>query len=152
MEYPTGCLRPSPQDIDAVDRQLTKTQGSPLFSDLAPHLVGSGEGKVSAPFLSVMKFAPNAFGDDRQTTGDCTSHAIRNACDISRAVEIDIKREMEDYVRRRHIELDDDLMARIDRIARVHGCTRHEVIAAAVNGWFTSWRPTPRTPPGGNTR
>ncbi len=100
MSYHMGRIEPTPADIDALDNQLAKTQGSPLFGDVAPHLRGTGEGKLSAPFLSVLKFSPGAFGDDRQTTGDCTSHGTRNACDISRAVEIDIKKEPEEWVAR----------------------------------------------------
>lgn len=70
------------------------------FGAAAPYAAGSGKGKLSLPFLSVMKFCPTAFGDDRQTTGDCVSHSARNAADISRAVEIDIKGEPEEWVAR----------------------------------------------------
>jgi len=70
------------------------------FSAAAPYAIESGKGKLSTPFRSVLKFFPTAFGDDRQTTGDCVSHGTVNAGDISRAVEIDIRGESEDWVAR----------------------------------------------------
>jgi len=72
----------------------------PLFGAAAYDLEFSGEGKLSLPFKSVMKYVPN-FGDsERQTTGDCVSHGTRNAIDITRAVEIDIKGESEAFIAR----------------------------------------------------
>ena len=71
---------------------------TPLFGAAAHTLYGAGEGKLSLPFLSLLKFDP-AFGpSERQTTGDCVSHATRNAIDVTRAVEIDIKGESEDFI------------------------------------------------------
>ena len=71
---------------------------TPLFGATAHTLYGAGEGKLSLPFLSLLKFDP-AFGpSERQTTGDCVSHATRNAIDVTRAVEIDIKGESEDFI------------------------------------------------------
>ena len=70
---------------------------TPLFGATAFRLYGSGEGKLSLPFKSLLKFDP-AFGpSERQTTGDCVSHSTRNAVDITRAVEIDIKGESESF-------------------------------------------------------
>lgn len=70
----------------------------PVFEDLA-HTYGlaeSGKGKLALPFKSVIHFDPNAY-EERQTTGDCVSHSTRNACDVSRAVEIHIKNEPEGW-------------------------------------------------------
>lgn len=72
----------------------------PLFGDFANHLFGTGDGKLSLPFKSVLKFFPGFGADERQTQGDCVAHATRNAIDIARAVEIDIKQEREDFIAR----------------------------------------------------
>jgi hypothetical protein len=66
-----------------------------------PHLRGSGNRvQIATPYKSVQRFFAPAFTDEPQDTGDCTSHATRNATDISRAVEIDIKGEPEEWVAR----------------------------------------------------
>lgn len=69
---------------------------TPLFGAAAYRLYGSGEGKLSLPFKSLLKFDPKAF-DERQTTGDCVSHSTRNTVDVTRAVEIDIRGESESF-------------------------------------------------------
>jgi hypothetical protein len=46
-----------------------------------------------------LKFDKNPY-NERQTTGDCVSHATRNACDVSRAVEIDVHNERESWIAR----------------------------------------------------
>ena len=60
-------------------------------------LFRSGKGKLSLPYKSVLKFDKNPY-NERQTTGDCVSHGTRNACDVSRAVEIDIGGERESWM------------------------------------------------------
>jgi hypothetical protein len=70
---------------------------TPLFGAAAYKLFGSGEGKLSLPFKSLLKFDPEFGPSERQTTGDCVSHSTRNAVDITRAVEIDIKGEPESF-------------------------------------------------------
>ncbi|MFM7796263.1 MAG: hypothetical protein ACKO7N_05805 [Candidatus Nitrosotenuis sp.] len=69
------------------------------FSDGAKKIKNSGKGQLSRPYLSYLKLDKGAF-TERQTTGDCTSHSTRNACDISRAVEIDINKEKESWIAR----------------------------------------------------
>lgn len=69
----------------------------PLFGAAAYDLMGDGEGKLSLPFKSLLKFNPQFGPTERQTTGDCVSHAIRNAVDLTRAVEIDIKGDPESF-------------------------------------------------------
>lgn len=69
------------------------------FGDGAKRINGSGKGKLSTPYKSVLKFDKNPY-NERQTTGDCVSHATRNACDISRAVEIDLHNEKESWIAR----------------------------------------------------
>ena len=70
---------------------------TPLFGAAAYKLYGAGEGKLSLPFKSLLKFDPSFGPSERQTTGDCVSHSTRNAVDITRAVEIDIKGEAESF-------------------------------------------------------
>ena len=66
----------------------------------AHSLYGSGKDKLSLPFKSLLKFDSEFGPSERQTTGDCVSHSTRNAVDITRAVEIDVKGEREDFVAR----------------------------------------------------
>lgn len=70
---------------------------TPLFGAAAYKLYGAGEGKMSRPFMSLLKFDSGFGPAERQTTGDCVSHSTRNAVDITRAVEIDIKGESESF-------------------------------------------------------
>jgi hypothetical protein len=72
----------------------------PLFGASAYSLEGDGKGKVSLPFKSLLKFDPSFGPSESQTTGDCVSHATRNAVDVTRAVEIDIKGESEGFLHR----------------------------------------------------
>lgn len=77
------------------------TSGPPvLFSDVCPHLAGAGEGKRALLYRSRALYDPGAFSQEPQTTGDCVSHGDRNARDVTRAVEIHIKGEPEEYFRR----------------------------------------------------
>jgi hypothetical protein len=98
---------PTPQnEIDAIDRMLGRLHGSPEFSDVAPHLRGFGaDVELATPYKSVIHFHAAAFEDEAQTTGDCTSHGGRNASDISRAVEIHQKGELEEWVARGATEI-----------------------------------------------
>lgn len=98
--YFQGYIPSTTEDNDTVDNLLADYQGSPEFGDICGHLKGSGAGKLSTPYKSVQHFFSKAFGDESQTTGDCTSHGTRNACDISRSVEIHIKGEPEEWVAR----------------------------------------------------
>ena len=85
-----------PDDVAALLGELKH----PIFGASAHYLTGSGSGKVSLPFKSLLKFDPEFGPDESQTTGDCVSHSTRNAVDISRAVEIDIKKEPEGFIAR----------------------------------------------------
>lgn len=76
----------------------------PLFGDASKRITDSGKGKLSLPFLSYLKLDKGAFSE-RQTDSDCVSHSMRNACDISRAVEIDIKGENESWLARGATEI-----------------------------------------------
>jgi hypothetical protein len=78
---------------------LMETSKYPLFGDASKKISGSGKGKLSTPYKSVLKFDKNPY-NERQTTGDCVSHGTRNACDVTRAVEIDVHNEREDWTAR----------------------------------------------------
>ncbi len=68
-----------------------------LFAEAALHLAGVGKGKMALLWRSREKYDPGAFGDEAQTTGDCVSHGSRNAREVTRSVEIHIKREPEEF-------------------------------------------------------
>jgi hypothetical protein len=78
---------------------LMSTLKHPLFGDAATKIKNTGKGQLSAPYKSVLKFDKNPY-NERQTTGDCVSHGTRNACDVSRAVEIDVENEKEAWIAR----------------------------------------------------
>ena len=84
---------------DFIYEQLLETSRYAYFSDGARRIKGSGEGKLSTPYKSVLHFDKNPY-NERQTTGDCVSHGTRNACDVSRAVEIHVHHEAEDWLGR----------------------------------------------------
>jgi len=71
-----------------------------LFAEVAPHLAGVGKGKRALLWRSREKYDPGAFGQESQTTGDCVSHGSRNAREVTRSVEIHIKREPEEFYKR----------------------------------------------------
>lgn len=68
----------------------------PLFGFAAADLEGSGDGKMVVLFPYVLKHDQDAYKTS-QATGDCVSHGTRNAVDLSRVVEIEIKGEPEGF-------------------------------------------------------
>jgi hypothetical protein len=70
----------------------------PYFGDAAKKIAKSGKGKLSVPYKSYEKMDKKRAFKERQTGPDCTSHGTRNACDITRCVEIDIDGEPEAYI------------------------------------------------------
>lgn len=95
-----GCLPPTPAEIDELDNTLASLHGSPYFDEVAPHLKNVGEGKRILLYEALDQFIPGALGEEAQTTGDCTSHAVRGAGDIARAVEIYVNGDAESFVAR----------------------------------------------------
>lgn len=79
--------------------QLMQNSKYALFGDGAKRIKNSGKNKLSLPYKSVLKFDKNPY-NERQTVGDCVSHSTRNACDVTRAVEIDIKKQKESWIAR----------------------------------------------------
>jgi len=90
----SGCLWE-----EHVYEQLLENSKYSYFKDGARKIKNSGKGKLSTPYKSVLKFDKNPY-NERQTTGDCVSHGTRNACDVSRAVEIDVHRDREAWLAR----------------------------------------------------
>lgn len=90
----SGCLWE-----EHIFEQLMQESKYPLFGAASRKISGSGKGKLSTPYKSVLKFDKNPY-NERQTTGDCVSHGTRNACDVSRAVEIHIHNERESWLAR----------------------------------------------------
>lgn len=86
-------------DPEATERLLLELP-MPLFGDASQPLFGSGDGKLSLPFKSLVKFVPDFGRSERQTVGDCVGHATRNAVDVTRANEIDVLKEREGFVAR----------------------------------------------------
>ncbi len=85
-----------PETMDAMmaDRKVL------VFAEAAFHLDGIGRGKMALLWRSREKYDPGAFGKESQTRGSCVSHGSRNARDTTRAVEIHIKGEAEEYYKR----------------------------------------------------
>jgi hypothetical protein len=85
-----------------VERDKSFEDGTVKTAISIKHLLETnpGNGKRALLFRSREKFDPGAFGQESQTTGDCTSHGDRNARDVSRCVEIHINGEAEQYVAR----------------------------------------------------
>ena len=73
-----------PEDVDKLLGELPH----PLFGAAAYDLFGSGEGKLALLHKHVQAVDPTFGYHEKQTTGDCVSHATRNACDITRCIEI----------------------------------------------------------------
>lgn len=90
----SGCLWES-----HIYEELIENSKYAYFKDGAKKIKNTGKGKLSTPYKSVLKFDKKAY-EERQTTGDCVSHATRNACDLSRAIEIDIKKQREGWIAR----------------------------------------------------
>lgn len=82
-----------------VYNQLLENSKYAYFKEGSRKIKNSGKGKLSTPYKSVLKFDKNPY-NERQTTGDCVSHGTRNACDVSRAVEIDVHRDREAWLAR----------------------------------------------------
>lgn len=82
-----------------IFERLMETSKYAYFTDGSKKIKSTGKNKLSTPYKSVLKFDKKAY-TERQTTGDCVSHGTRSACDISRAVEMDINGEKESWIAR----------------------------------------------------
>lgn len=73
---------------------FSEAQPYPVYAE--PNIAGSGVGKRACLWQYLQRLDRGAY-TERQTKPDCTSHAARNACDTTRAVEILVKGEPEDF-------------------------------------------------------
>lgn len=73
-----------PEDVDKLLGELPH----PLFGAAAYDLYGAGEGKTVLLYKEVQKVDPSFGYHEKQTTGDCVSHATRNAVDCTRIHEV----------------------------------------------------------------
>jgi hypothetical protein len=74
---------------DPVDMaKLMEELPHPLYGSVGNDLYGTGKGMLSLPYRAIQYFFSEFGGDESQTTGDCVSHATRNAVDVTRAYEI----------------------------------------------------------------
>jgi hypothetical protein len=74
--------------------EFLDTQKYQYFSEV--NIKGSGLGKRALLWHYAKKLDKRCF-TERQTTGDCVSHATRNSRDITRAVQILVNRQPEDW-------------------------------------------------------
>jgi hypothetical protein len=73
---------------------------TPFFGDAGNEIFGTGKGMLSLPFKAIQYFFPDFGKDEAQTTGDCVSHATRNAVDVTRAYEILYNKDKEVFLAR----------------------------------------------------
>lgn len=86
---------------DPVDMaRLMEELPRPLYGSIGNDLYGTGKGSLSLPYRAVQYFFAEFGGDEAQTTGDCVSHATRNAVDVTRAYEILYARQKESFLAR----------------------------------------------------
>lgn len=83
----------SPRDKE----EFLEGQSYQYFSE--PNILGSGTGKRALLWQYTLKLDAGAYSE-AQTTGDCVSHGSRGARDTTRAVEILVKGEPEDWFKR----------------------------------------------------
>ncbi len=82
--------------IDSPRERVLFLESQPKGVYAEPNTSGSGKGKRACLWQYLQKLDKGAY-TERQTEPDCTSHASRNARDTSRAVEILVKHEPEEF-------------------------------------------------------
>lgn len=82
--YSKGFLGVNPDNITVEEKQECKDfmASMPALYEIFPWAKGIGKGKVNAPYLATLKFAPTWGGDEAQTRGSCVSHGCVNAAEI----------------------------------------------------------------------
>jgi hypothetical protein len=85
-----------------IEYEKLFTDGIVLGPDAVEELLRTnpGNNKRACLYRSRELFDPGAYGQESQTTGDCTSHGDRSARDTTRSIEIHIKGEAEEYYKR----------------------------------------------------
>lgn len=74
-------------DEEGRERLLSESKNPYFGAASGPGVKGSGKGKLALLFKHVLKFDRKSF-TERQVTGDCVSHAARNAADCTRSSQI----------------------------------------------------------------
>lgn len=101
LETPYECMRAYDEGLkgyidDPRERGLfSESQPKPVYSE--PNIAGSGQGQRALLWPYAIAADKRSF-TERQTHPDCTSHASRNARDVSRVVQIFVHRRAEDFV------------------------------------------------------
>lgn len=120
MDFPTTR---SPRDIQrAYEEGFVGSPADPAYRDrvLLEQGIVKGFGDFTASikdlhkdparqrvllFKPLRELSPNALSDDPQDTGDCTSHGSRNSVDLTRACDILLLNQPEEWVARGATEL-----------------------------------------------
>lgn len=85
--YGDGSIEGSIRD-EAGWRDLVETLEAPYFQEIGGNLADTGKGKISLPYKAALKLEPEFGRYEAQTTGDCVSHATRNAGMIDYCVDV----------------------------------------------------------------
>ena len=103
LDTPADCLKAYEDGLPGwtfdmrANVEFADTQKYQYFSE--PNIKGSGRGKRVLLWQYAQKLDATCF-TEKQTTGDCVAHGSRNARDITRAVEILVKKEPEDWFKK----------------------------------------------------
>ena len=78
-------IRPENATHEQKDNYKTLMAAMPRLYDVFPWARGLGKGKLSLPYLAVLKFSPTWGGDEAQTRGSCTVHSTANSGEVDHA-------------------------------------------------------------------
>lgn len=84
--YADGSIKGSLRDPAGLEQFLAESR-APIFEAAAWELTGSGAGKTVLSFKAAQKYHDTFGYNEAQTTGDCVSHATRNAGFIDHCVD-----------------------------------------------------------------
>jgi hypothetical protein len=85
--YETRQMRGAMKDLPGFQSLLADLQ-TPVFGIAAPHLYNTGAGKLSTPYKQAVALDQGFGSTEAQTTGDCVSHATRNAATLDYSVDV----------------------------------------------------------------
>lgn len=85
--YNRGFQGLKPDSITPEEKQAhySMMASMPSLYDIFPWAKDIGKGKISLPYLAILKFAPEWGGDEAQTVGSCTVHGETNAAETDHA-------------------------------------------------------------------
>lgn len=84
---------PDPAGSASLKEEIATRYGSNKFQ--LAHLEGYGDDKIVLHYEATRQYDPKAYEEENQTTGDCVSHATRNAVQTTASVEAFVKKEPE---------------------------------------------------------